>query len=69
VATNGIVKFFNLSRAFRFIATDRGRSDPHVDARAIERAAGMTLREGQRVSYDLQRGADGKLSAINVRAL
>jgi CspA family cold shock protein len=32
----------------------------------VERA-GMTLKEGQKVSYDLERGQQGKTSAVNLK--
>jgi CspA family cold shock protein len=69
MATNGIVKFFNVSKGFGFIAPDEGGKDAYVHTRALESAGLLTLREGQKVSYDLQRGDDGKESAVNVQAL
>ncbi len=69
MATNGIVKFFNVSKGFGFIAPDEGGQDAYVHARALESAGLPALREGQKVSYDLQSGDDGKQSAINVRIL
>lgn len=69
MATNGMVKFFHLKKGFGFIEPDGGGKDAYVHTSALESAGLPTLHEGQKVSYDLQRGADGKESAINVRAL
>jgi len=69
VTTNGIVKFFNVSKGFGYIAPEGGGQDAYVHARTLDSAGIPALREGQKVSYDLQSGDDGKQSAINVRVL
>ena len=69
MTTNGIVKFFNISKGFGFIAPDDGGQNACVHARTLENAGTPMLREGQKVSYDLQSGEDGKQSAVNVRVL
>jgi cold shock protein len=69
MATNGTVKFFNTTKGFGFIQPDQGGKDAFVHISAVERAGLSTLREGQKVSYDLERGRDGKESATNLQAL
>jgi cold shock protein len=69
MATNGTVKFFNSTKGFGFIQPDQGGKDAFVHISAVERAGLSTLREGQKVSYDLERGRDGKESATNLQAL
>jgi CspA family cold shock protein len=69
MATNGTVKFFNTTKGFGFIQPDTGGKDAFVHISAVERAGLTTLREGQKVSYDLERGRDGKESATNLQAL
>ena len=49
----GTVKFFNTQRGFGFITPADGSPDIFVHISAVERAGMSTLREGQRVSYDV----------------
>ena len=65
----GTVKFFNTTKGFGFIQPDTGGKDAFVHISAVERAGLSTLTEGQKVSYDLERGRDGKESATNLQAL
>ena len=67
--TNGTVKFYNSTKGFGFIQPDDGSKDAFVHATALERAGIMGLAEGQKVSYDLERGRDGKESATNLKLL
>jgi CspA family cold shock protein len=69
MATNGTVKFFNSTKGFGFIQPDQGGKDAFVHISAVERAGMSTLSEGQKVSYDLERGRDGKESAANLQLL
>ena len=69
MAVNGTVKFFNVNKGFGFIQPDQGGKDAFVHISAVERASLSTLREGQKVSYDLETGRDGKQSATNLQAL
>lgn len=63
---NGTVKFYNATKGFGFIAPSDGGKDAFVHATALEAAGIMGLAEGQRVSYDLESGRDGKMSATNL---
>ena len=63
---NGTVKFFNSSKGFGFIETETGGKDVFVHISAVERAGLSTLNEGQKVSYELQPGQNGKASAENL---
>lgn len=65
----GTVKFFNTTKGFGFIQPDDGSKDAFVHISAVERSGLSTLNEGQKVSYELQTGRDGKVSAANLRAL
>lgn len=62
----GTVKWFNTTKGFGFIQPDDGSKDVFVHISAVERA-GMTLTEGQKVSFDLERGQQGKVSAVNLK--
>ena len=59
----GTVKFFNAMKGFGFIQRDDGQPDAFVHISAVERAGLSTLNEGQKVSYELQPGQNGKSSA------
>jgi CspA family cold shock protein len=64
--TTGTVKFFNSAKGFGFIEPEDGSKDAFVHISALERAGIATLAEGQRVSYELQAGNNGKESAENI---
>ena len=62
----GIVKFFNTTKGFGFIQPTNGGKDVFVHISAVERAGMGTLREGQKVSYDVV-SERGKEAAGNLR--
>lgn len=59
----GTVKWFNSNKGFGFITPDDGSKDAFVHISAIERAGLHSLGEGQKVSYELRSGQNGKMSA------
>jgi len=65
--TTGTVKFFNAAKGFGFIEPEDGSQDAFVHISAVERAGLSTLNEGQKVSYDLQPGKNGKSSAEDLK--
>jgi len=69
MATNGTVKFFNATKGFGFIQPDDGGQDTFVHISAVERAGLSTLAEGQKVSFDVEKGRDGRASATNLSVL
>ena len=64
--TIGTVKFFDAARGFGFIEPEDGSKDAFVHISAVERAGLESLNEGQKVSYELQPGQNGKSSAENL---
>jgi CspA family cold shock protein len=64
----GTVKFFNENKGYGFIAPDGGGQDAFVHITAVERAGMRTLRENQRIAYDLEEDRRGKMAAANLRA-
>ena len=65
----GTVKWFNETKGYGFIQPDAGGKDVFVHATALERAGLRSLREGQKVSYELQTDQrNGKTSAVNLQA-
>jgi len=67
--TNGTVKFFNENKGYGFIAPDGGGNDAFVHISALERSGMRTLRQDQRVSYDLEEDRRGKMAAVNLKPL
>ena len=65
----GIVKWFNPTKGFGFIEPEDGGKDAFVHISAVERAGMSTLREGQKVEFEIVPGKDGKSSAENLVAL
>jgi len=63
---NGTVKWFNPTKGYGFIEPDDGSKDAFVHISAVERAGLSTLNEGQKVSFEVQPGRDGKSSAENL---
>ena len=65
--TVGTVKWFNSQKGFGFIQPDDGAKDVFVHISAVERAGLGSLNEGQKLSFDLERGQQGKTSAVNLQ--
>ena len=64
----GTVKWFNATKGYGFIQPDDGGKDVFVHISAVERAGLGTLREGQKVSYEVVPDRrSGKSSADNLR--
>jgi cold shock protein len=61
--TTGTVKWFNSAKGFGFIEPEDGSNDAFVHISAVERAGLHGLNEGQKVSYELKPGQNGKSSA------
>lgn len=66
---NGTVKWFNGQKGYGFIQPDDGGNDVFVHISAVERAGLQSLREGQKVAYEMERGRNGKFAAVNLRPL
>jgi CspA family cold shock protein len=65
----GTVKWFNPTKGFGFIEQENGASDAFVHISAVERAGLSTLNEGQKVSFELQPGQNGKSSAEDLKLI
>jgi len=66
--SNGVVKWFNVTKGYGFIQPEQGGSDVFVHMSALEKAGISTLNEGQNISYELTTN-NGKTSATNLRLL
>lgn len=67
--TNGTVKWYDAAKGYGFIQPEDGTKDAFVHVSAIEQAGLSTLREGQKVSYDLTTGTNGKSAASNLAVI
>jgi CspA family cold shock protein len=67
--TNGVVKFFNTSKGFGFIAPDGGGKDVFVHITALQRSGLQNLEEGQKVSFEVSPGRDGRMAADRLKVV
>jgi cold shock protein len=65
---SGKVKWFNSQKGYGFIQPNNGGADVFVHVTAVERAGMDGLQEGQTLSYDLEQGQRGRVSAVNLKA-
>jgi cold shock protein len=63
----GTVKWFNTQKGYGFIQPDDGSKDVFLHISAVERAGMGNLQEGQKLSYELERGSQGKTSAVDLK--
>lgn len=68
----GTVKWFNAQKGYAkgygFIQPDDGSKDMFVHVSAVEKSGIGNLHAGQRLSYEIERGQQGKTSAVALRA-
>lgn len=64
----GTVKWFNAQKGYGFIQPADGGADVFVHISALERAGLSTLKDGQRVSYELAT-QKGKTSAVDLKVI
>lgn len=68
--TTGTVKWFNGTKGYGFIAPDDGTQDVFVHISAVENAGMSSLREGQKVEFEVQRDPRSrKTSAVSLKAV
>lgn len=63
---NGTLKWFNSTKGFGFIEPEGGKRDVFVHISALERAGLQGLEDGQKVTFDIEAGRDGRESATNL---
>jgi CspA family cold shock protein len=63
---SGVVKWFNATKGYGFIAPADGGKDVFVHISAVEQAGQKTLQEGQQIQYELVEGRNGRFSAENL---
>lgn len=65
--TTGIVKWFNDAKGFGFISPEGGGDDLFAHFSSIQMNGFKTLKEGQRVAFEIIDGPKGK-QALNITA-
>ncbi len=65
MAQEGTVKWFSEEKGYGFISPDDGGEDAFVHYTNIEGSGFRSLKEGERVSYEVVQGQRG-LEAVNV---
>jgi cold shock protein len=63
---NGTVKWFNATKGFGFIQPEKGSKDVFLHISALERAGLTHIDDGQKVTFDIESGRDGRESAANI---
>jgi len=64
---NGTVKWYNATKGFGFIEPENGGGkDVFVHVSGLERSGLTGLNDGQKVTFDVEAGRDGRESAINL---
>ncbi len=58
----GTVKWFNATKGYGFIQPEDGTKDVFVHISAVERAGMRSLVEGQKITYSIEQGREGKSS-------
>lgn len=64
---SGTVKWFNATKGYGFIQPDDGSKDVFVHISAVERAGLRSLMEGQKLTYSIEQGREGKSSAVDLQ--
>ncbi|MEM7546913.1 MAG: cold-shock protein [Pseudomonadota bacterium] len=64
----GTVKWFNVTKGYGFIEPEDGGKDIFVHITAVQRSGMEGLNEGQKISYELEEGRNGRMAATDLKA-
>jgi len=67
IMATGTVKFFNPAKGFGFIQQDDGSKDVFVHISAVERSGLGSINENDKLSFNVEKGDNGKLAAVNLK--
>ncbi len=62
----GVVKWFNPTKGYGFVAPETGGKDVFVHISAVQKAGLRTLNEGQTLSFDVEQQPNGRAAAVNL---
>ncbi len=64
----GVVKWFNATKGYGFIAPDEGGKDVFVHISAVQKAGMRTLNEGQKLGFEVEMQQNGRAAAVDLTA-
>lgn len=64
----GTVKWFNVTKGYGFIEPEDGGNDIFVHITAVQRSGMEGLNEGQKISFELEEGRNGRMAATELKA-
>ena len=62
----GIVKWFNPTKGYGFIAPETGGKDIFVHISAVQRAGMRSLNEGQKIQFEVEQQQNGRAAAVGL---
>ena len=65
---SGTVKWFNITKGYGFIEPSDGGKDIFVHITAVQRSGLEGLADGQKVSFELEEGRNGRMAATDLKA-
>jgi CspA family cold shock protein len=65
--TQGVVKWFNPTKGYGFIAPETGGKDVFVHISAVQKAGLRNLNEGQRLGFEVEQQQNGRAAAVNLQ--
>lgn len=64
----GTVKWFNVTKGYGFIEPEDGGKDIFVHITAVQQSGMESLADGQKVSFELEEGRNGRMAATDLKA-
>jgi CspA family cold shock protein len=64
----GVVKWFNPTKGYGFIAPDTGGKDIFVHISAVQKAGMRSLSEGQKIQFEIEQQQNGRAAAVGLSA-
>lgn len=64
----GTVKWFNVTKGYGFIEPEDGGKDIFVHITAVQQSGLEALSDGQKVSFELEEGRNGRMAATDLKA-